>query len=80
MTGDKEEQTMNEDKILDEKELDEVTGGTVSVSDVVAMSNFVSEFSSKNCYGCARASRDCPYTPVTMYSTFRGSDTCPERR
>ncbi len=61
-----------------EDTLKEVAGGALSVSELDAMASFLSKFTSNNCGNCAKCGKNCPYTPITMYNTLRGYETCPE--
>lgn len=71
MTGDKEEQTVNEEKTLDEKELEEVTGGEVEWPKAQRVLG--------SCADCALDGKtECPYTdPDIKIRKLTGAELCP---
>lgn len=73
MTGDKEEQTVNEEKTLDEKALEEVTGGEHEMQWPKAPRTLGS------CADCAfDGKKECPYTdPDIKIRKLTGAELCP---
>ena len=67
---------MNEEKNLDEKALEDVTGG-LSGESVDRMYDAL--FYRNHCLDCARAHKDCPYhdDKELIYRTFIGTDRLP---
>ena len=74
---------MDEEKKLDEKALEEVTGGTTQ-EEYLAARSFRGPFISANCSRCAkRGTDDCTYANdnvfemLAMYYRFRNQPNCP---
>lgn len=75
---------MTEDKRLDEKALEQVSGGGISHDDLQAAEEFRGPFISANCIRCKkRNTDDCsyasgdPFDTLAMYYVFRNKPGCP---
>lgn len=71
-----------EEKKVDEKKLEEVTGGVFDQRTPFLTGDFVKRFQQKNCDSCAKDGPSCPYYCKTdkLYEAYGPSNyTCSER-
>ncbi len=70
---------MNEEKRLDEKVLEKVTGGEISVEELNAAAKFYESFKD-NCKRCAKLGGDCPCHDDSreIYHRYKGLTNCPD--
>ena len=74
---------MDEEKTLDEKALEGVTGGATDKEDISAAKSFRGPFIDANCSRCSRRGTPCTYPnddlveTLSMYYVFKDLPGCP---